>query len=112
MGVGSTDAQDQRSLFSDYGSPSVQMAAPGEALITTFPGNNYAGVWGTSFSTALTSGAVAMLAKVAPQVTPNQAADALAHGHPLPQELGLGNSRLDLYSSIFYYLYHYYHTSE
>ena len=31
-------------------------AAPGEALITLFPGGNYAAVWGTSFSSALVAG--------------------------------------------------------
>ena len=104
FGVGSTDAQDHRSTFSDYGSLSVRMAAPGEALITTYPGNNYAGVWGTSFSAALTSGAVALLVQVAPGISPNQAADALKHGHPLSDELGLGPARLDLFASISYYL--------
>ncbi len=106
VGIGSTNPEDGRSVFSDYGSPSVAMAAPGEALITTYPGNNYAGVWGTSFSTALTSGAAALLIQVAPQIGPEKAAEALKHGHPLDEDLGLGSARLDLFASLLYYLDH------
>jgi Subtilase family/MBG domain len=105
-GVGSTNALDQRSLFSDYGWPSVQSAAPGEALITTYPGNNYAGVWGTSFSTALVSGTIALLVQIGPGITPYMAANTLKHGHPLDDDLGLGRARLDVYASVGYYLSH------
>ena len=105
-GVGSTDALDQRSLFSDYGWPSVQTAAPGEALITTYPGNNYAGVWGTSFSAALVSGTMALLVQIGPGITPYMAANTLNHGHPLSFDLGLGKARLDVYASVDYYQTH------
>jgi Subtilase family/MBG domain len=106
LGVGSTDALDQRSLFSDYGWPSVQTAAPGEALITTYPGNNYAGVWGTSFSAALVSGTMALLVQIGPGITPYMAANTLNHGHPLSFDLGLGKARLDVYASVDYYQTH------
>ena len=105
-GVGSTDALDQRSLFSDYGWPSVQSAAPGEALITTYPGSNYAGVWGTSFSAALVSGTMALLVQIGPGITPYLAADTLNQGHPLSDDLGLGKARLDVYASVDYYQTH------
>ena len=103
FGLGSTDSSDQRSNFSNYAAKSVRMAAPGEALITTYPGNHYAGVWGTSFSTALTSGAAALLAQIAPQITPANAINALKHGHKLDDE-DLGSNRLDLYATLLYYL--------
>jgi subtilisin family serine protease len=107
LGVGSTDTNDNRSRFTNYGSRGVDMAAPGEGLITTYPGNHYAGVWGTSFSTALASGAAALLTQIAPNITPSQATRSLRHGRNLDEDLGLGDGRLDVYSSILYYLNRY-----
>src|SRR5260370_11413390 len=40
---------DTRSTFSNYGNPIVWLAAPGEAIITTYPFSTYAAGWGTSF---------------------------------------------------------------
>ncbi len=102
IGVGSTNALDQRSRFSNYDTPSVRLAAPGEALITAYPGNNYAGVWGTSFSTALTSGAIALLNQIRPQIAPGKVSDALEHGHKL--NLDMGDARLDVMTTILYLL--------
>jgi subtilisin family serine protease len=103
IGVASTTDQDRRSFFSNYGVQSVKTAAPGEALITTYPGNRYAGVWGTSFSTALTSGAVALFTEVAPHLAPGDMSDVLEHGHQIDVD-GLGDARLDVYSSLLYCL--------
>jgi subtilisin family serine protease len=50
MGVASTNPQDQRSSFSNYGDQIVWVAAPGEAIVTTYPFGGYAAGWGTSFS--------------------------------------------------------------
>jgi len=61
VGVASTTLNNYRSAFSNYGADLVTVAAPGEALVTTYPGNHYAQVWGTSFSAALVSGGVALL---------------------------------------------------
>ena len=61
IAVGSVNQQSQMSGFSNHGSDIVSLAAPGEALITTYPGNHYAAVWGTSFSSALVAGTTADL---------------------------------------------------
>jgi subtilisin family serine protease len=61
IGVGSVGQQNQPSTFTNSGSDIVTVAAPGEALITTYPGNHYAAVWGTSFSSALVAGTTADL---------------------------------------------------
>ncbi|MGH7867806.1 MAG: S8 family peptidase, partial [Candidatus Dormibacteraceae bacterium] len=42
IGVASVNSQYQLSSFSNYGPDMVTIAAPGEALITTYPGNHYA----------------------------------------------------------------------
>ena len=61
IGVASTDNQDQISAFSNYGLGLATLAAPGEGVITLFPGGLYAAAWGTSFSAGLVSGTVALL---------------------------------------------------
>ena len=61
VSVGSVSPLGQQSTFSNYGPDLVQIAAPGEGLITTYPGNHYAQVWGTSFSAALVSGTASVL---------------------------------------------------
>ncbi|MPY88824.1 MAG: S8 family serine peptidase [Luteitalea sp.] len=98
MGVASTTNQDTRSAFSSYGANLVALAAPGEALITTYPGGNYAGVWGTSFSAALVSGATALLRQVDPELDQAGAETALSEALLLDPELGAG--RLDLVSAL------------
>jgi subtilisin family serine protease len=93
LGVGSTNASDRRSGFSNYGG-SVGTSAPGEALITTYPGNNYAGVWGTSFSSALVAGAVALCAQAYPGLRYDALKDAIAAGPHISQDMG--DARLDV----------------
>lgn len=103
-GVGSTNNSDIRSLFSNYGDGLVSVAAPGENLITTYPGNNYAGVSGTSFSAALVSGAATLLNQLHHNITQAEASAALAQAHPVGQ--GLGAGRIDLTKASFYALLH------
>lgn len=101
LGVGSVNNSDRRSPFSNFGG-SVRTAAPGEAIITTYPGNNYAGVWGTSFSTAEVAGAVALMQQIRPRASFGYFADALDHGKKVSQDMG--DSRLSLLSSLLYCL--------
>jgi subtilisin family serine protease len=96
-GVGSTDEANLRSMFSNYGSGASDTAAPGEALLTTFPNGNYAGVWGTSFSTALVSGAAALATSVSPGLPLWEFILGLDSGYSLGNA-GLGYARLDVLS--------------
>jgi subtilisin family serine protease len=66
VGTGSTNLYDQRSTFSNHGYDTAKIFAPGENLITAYPGGHYASVSGTSFSAAIMSGAVALQQQVAP----------------------------------------------
>ncbi len=61
IGVAATDSEDRPSSFSSYGEDLVALGAPGEGLVSLYPGGLYAGGWGTSFSSALVSGTVALL---------------------------------------------------
>jgi subtilisin family serine protease len=100
LGVGSTSNSDVRSLFSNYGSDAA-LAAPGEAVITTYPRNHYAAGWGTSFSAPLVTGAAALLLQSNPRSQPNDVAAALSRAKPLPGQ-GLGSGRLDLVQALSY----------
>lgn len=57
--VASTGESDYKSSFSNYGS-SVDVCAPGENILSCYPGNCYAYMDGTSMSTPHISAAVAM----------------------------------------------------
>ncbi|HWQ52482.1 MAG TPA: S8 family serine peptidase [Bryobacteraceae bacterium] len=102
-GVGSTNNSDERSGFSNYGDDLVALAAPGEALITPYPGKNYAAASGTSFSTALVSGAAALLVEIDGRTNQAQAEAALSQAVPVPQ---LGAGRIDLFQACMYALRH------
>lgn len=103
IGVGSVNSSDRRSPFSNYGD-STDTSAPGEALITLYPGGNYAAVWGTSFSTALVSGATALVRSVSPRMRANELKDAFEHGVVIRQEMG--DARLDLVQLLTHALNH------
>ena len=98
IGVGSSNNLDQRSAFSNYGNGLVRLAAPGEGLITAFPGGRYAAVSGTSFSAALVTGAAALLEQLVPSIEPNNAQEALSRAKRIGQDMGEG--RLDLYAAL------------
>jgi hypothetical protein len=99
MGVASTDNEDQRSTFSNYGDQIVWVAAPGEAMITTYPFGTYAAGWGTSFSAPLVSGGVAIIMGSQPGLTESQAQFDLGQAQPLVT-VGMGAGRIDLYRAI------------
>ena len=61
IGVASTNNQDQRSSFSNYGNQIVWVAAPGEGVITTYPFGLYAAGWGTSFSSPMVAGTASLV---------------------------------------------------
>lgn len=89
IGVASTTIQDQRSSFSNFGEV-VTLAAPGEAVVTTFPGGGYANAWGTSFATPLVAGTAALLNQVRTGITQETADQCLRQAQPLTPDLGAG----------------------
>jgi thermitase len=98
IGVASTTNNDTRSAFSSYGSRIVSLAAPGEGIVTPYPGGGFAAAWGTSFSTPYVAGAASLLAGMRASATPSQVAWAVAHAKQLTSDLGAG--RLDLYQTV------------
>jgi len=98
IGVASTSDLDTRSTFSNYGNPIVWVAAPGEAIITTYPFSTYAAGWGTSFSAPFVSGGVALMRSLQPHITEVSAASAVTHAQYVGPDMGSG--RLDLLKSL------------
>ena len=98
MGVASTTDWDARSSFSNYGNTDVWIAAPGEYVISTFPGGTYASASGTSFSSPLVAGAAALLLNAKPSLNQAKASSALSHAIKLTPELH--NGRLDVYQAV------------
>jgi subtilisin family serine protease len=104
MGVASTNNEDERSTFSNYGNQIVWIAAPVEAIVTTYPGGGYAAGWGTSFSSPFISGTVSLIESRNASTNQSSAKVALSQAEPL-LSLGMGVGRLDAYrASAFAYL--------
>ncbi len=97
MGIASTSPKDTQSTFTSYGD-GVFLAAPGENIITTYPGNNYAEVSGTSFSTPFVTGTVALLYQYISNSGDDHIHSDLSHAVSLSDQLG--NGRLDIYQTL------------
>ena len=76
LSVGSVDADRQHLYFSNRG-PSVDVAAPGLAILADWPGGKMVEVSGTSASTALVSGVVAALLSKEPGLTGKRATELI-----------------------------------
>jgi subtilisin family serine protease len=99
VGIASTTNWDSRSSFSNYGSADVWIAAPGEYVISTYPGGTYASSSGTSFSSPLVAGTASLLFSAKSQsFNQSQAASALSHAILLTPDLNYG--RLDAYKAV------------
>jgi len=95
IGVAATDNSMTRASFSNYGSPLVTLAAPGAGVITTYPKEHYAQVWGTSFSAPFVSGGASLLLDRNGWTNQAMAVTDLSNATRIGQELGAGE--LDLY---------------
>ncbi|HYL83876.1 MAG TPA: S8 family serine peptidase [Candidatus Angelobacter sp.] len=98
MGIASTTNWDARSTFSNYGNTDVWIAAPGEYVISTFPGGTYASASGTSFSSPMVAGTAALLLNAKTSLNQSSASSALSHAIRLTPDLH--NGRLDIYQAV------------
>src|SRR5882762_236358 len=98
VGIASTTDWDTRSSFSNYGTSDAWIAAPGEYVISTFPGGTYASASGTSFSAPLVAGTASLLINAKSSLNQKQAASALSHAIRLTPDLHYG--RLDVYQAV------------
>jgi subtilisin family serine protease len=99
VGIASTTDWDSRSSFSNYGTADVWIAAPGEYIVSTYPGGTYGSASGTSFSSPLVAGTVSLMLNAKQQsINQSQASKALSNAQILTPDLNYG--RLDVYHAI------------
>src|SRR5205814_6998905 len=90
VGIASTTNWDSRSSFSNYGSTDVLIAAPGENIVSTFPGGTYGSASGTSFSSPIVAGTVSLMLNAKSSLNQNQASNSLSHAIKLTPDLNHG----------------------
>jgi subtilisin family serine protease len=72
ISVAAVDQGGSLASFSNYGHGSVSIAAPGVQIESTYPGNNYTTLSGTSMSTPYVTGIAVLLWSQDPSLTPAQ----------------------------------------
>lgn len=89
--VSATDSNDNKASWSSYGS-FVDVAAPGTSIYSTVNGGGYGSVSGTSFSSPITAGVVALMMSANPALSPADLEKAL-----YSSALDLGTAGFDKY---------------
>ena len=69
ISVAASDQDDKLASFSNYGKKSVDVAAPGTNILSTYPEDKYAYLQGTSMATPNVVGSVALIASLYPDST-------------------------------------------
>jgi subtilisin family serine protease len=85
LAVAGTGPHDEFAPFSNYGTTSVDLAAPGMGVLSTFPGGRYGTSNGTSMAAPHVSGAAALVWAEIPDASISEVRQAILEGaDPLP----------------------------
>ncbi len=80
IAVAATDRSDHLATFSNYGTTTVDLAAPGVSILSTYPNNRYVSLSGTSMATPHVAGVAALAWSVAPEATVAEIRSAILDG--------------------------------
>lgn len=97
--VGASTADDQRASFSNWGRRSVDVFAPGYAIVSTIPGGRYGSLHGTSMATPMVAAAAAAVLEAEGPIGYAAVKDRLMTSSQAVPALGLlsaSGRRLDL----------------
>ncbi|PSL42428.1 subtilisin [Salsuginibacillus halophilus] len=96
MAVGATDENDQRASFSSVGD-SLEIMAPGVNINSTYPGNTYESLNGTSMASPHVAGAAALMLDDDPSLSNDDIRNQLNdNAEPLGSAFYYGNGLVDL----------------
>jgi len=103
ISVAATDADDQLAIYSNFGATTVDLAAPGSDILSTFPADHYALLSGTSMATPMVTGVAALAMGRFPQLDAPAIRDLVLRSVvPLPQLAGrvATGGRLDAFLTL------------
>jgi subtilisin family serine protease len=98
--VAATDSSDARASFSNFGGAAVDLAAPGQSILSTTPGAMYSYADGTSFAAPFAAGAAALVLAANPAASTAQVRAALLAGAVPVAGLEVAAGRLDVASAL------------
>lgn len=103
ISVAATDHNDRLAGFSNFGLTTVDIAAPGEDILSTVPGGGYDLNSGTSMASPHVAGVATLIAGYRPGLTVGQIKSAILRGaDPIPALAGTSvtGARLNAYKSL------------
>ena len=98
ISVASTNSSDTLASTSNYGTTSVDLAAPGVGILSTIPGNTYGNMSGTSMAAPHVTGVAALVKSKYPNISTLDLKDAILRGADAtvtPTGRVAGNRRLN-----------------
>lgn len=106
ISVAASDRNDQPTIFSNYGSTSVDLAAPGFSITSCLPNNQYGILSGTSMATPQVTGTCALLWQLFPTKTNIEIKDAVINATdiiPVWSGKTLSKGRLNIAATLDYF---------
>jgi thermitase len=87
LAVAATTSDDDLASFSNFGSEDVDVAAPGDNILSTYLGGGYKVLSGTSMASPVAAGLAGLLRKQASNATPNNLRTAIRKKVDKPPDL-------------------------